>query len=139
MGIQKPAQFYFKPLRELFPMLSSNLFLYSEHVKIEMTNELGRFIPDHRNQKITRLNLLAFLINILIASLIKTGSCVNLIGTKLLNILIIILFCYTTLLVKNHKYLLFEESQFLYNKFFVMQKEDNKYNFSHLPCTLRPC
>jgi len=42
-----------------------------------MTNELGRFIPDHRNQRITRLNLLAFLINILIASLIKTGSCVN--------------------------------------------------------------
>lgn len=46
-------------------------------MKIEVTNEPGKFIPNLRSQRMARLNLLAFLINILIASLVKIGSCVN--------------------------------------------------------------
>ena len=42
-----------------------------------MAYELGKFIPNKRIKKYTRLNLLAFLINILIVSLIKTGSLYN--------------------------------------------------------------
>ena len=42
-----------------------------------MDYEPREFIPNLRSQRMARINLLAYLINILIASLVKIGSCVN--------------------------------------------------------------